>query len=248
MKGVWGKVAKWLVGIVGAAALALVTYMVEHGELPAWLSRTLNNFSAVLTITTPWAVWELLLPILIIGGVSVYLLLTEAGKIQSRDDQIAKLSKSYQSLNVKLESESRNCVSLQGECESLAEANARLEASNKELLVLNAELNRKLGVASQVDMTHELNSSLLNEEQVSVFEFVGERADAGQKVTKLTVVRDLRVSLLTAEDILDKLCDLRFIKKVGGQWDAEWYVLTKAGRSCFLERRKGPVKPPTRHG
>ncbi|MCY1558166.1 hypothetical protein D9M68_950770 [compost metagenome] len=88
----------------------------------------------------------------------------------------------------------------------------------------------------------------MNEEQISVFEFVGERADLGQKVTKLTVVRDLRVSLLTAEDILDKLCDLRFIKKVGGQWDAEWYVLTKAGRSCYLGRRKGGLKPPTRHG
>ncbi|MNN65648.1 hypothetical protein D3C81_1811680 [compost metagenome] len=106
MKGVWGKVAKWLVGIVGAAALALVGYMVEHGELPAWLSRTLNSVSAVLTITTPWAVWELLLPILVIGGVSVYLLLIEAGKIQSRDDQIAKLSHNHQSLTIKLESES----------------------------------------------------------------------------------------------------------------------------------------------
>ncbi|MDH0640381.1 hypothetical protein N5D52_26000 [Pseudomonas sp. GD03860] len=249
MKGMWGTVAKGLLGVVGAAAVALVSYMVEHGELPAWLSRTLNGVVSFLTATGPWAAWELLLPILIIGSVSVRLLLIEAAKIKARDDHISVLTHNLQSVSSRLQDLDKMYFSLKAEYGDLAKSHSDLEQSNKDLMELSSALDRKIKASGQDPRPNELYTTSLNEEQLSVFEFIGGQMDSGKKVTKETVIRELRISLLTAEDILESLCGYGFIKKAGGMFDAEWYSLSAAGRSCYLGfRRKLMLNPPTRQG
>lgn len=249
MKGMWGKTAKCLLAAVGAAGLALVGYVVEHGELPAWLSGLLGFVQNGLTVATPWAVWELLLPILVMGGVSVALLHREAVKIKEQGDQVDALTNELQSVKSHLRGMEKAHSDLKTAHDGVIQSCSTLEASNTELLAANAELKKNASLASQAVKSDKLSASSLNQEQLSVFGFIGGCLDSGRDVYVDTVVRGLRLSLLTAEDILDALCELKFLERYDSIVEPEYFVLTPAGRSCYLElKRSVSIKPATKHG
>ena len=87
----WGKVTKLSLTALGASGLALVSYVVEHGQLPAWLSQALQLIWELLTVTSLWEVWELILPVLIVGFLGIYLVETEVRKIKIQDAEISEL-------------------------------------------------------------------------------------------------------------------------------------------------------------
>nr|WP_314570305.1 hypothetical protein [uncultured Pseudomonas sp.] len=77
MGAIFGKVKNWLIAAVGVAGVTLVAYVVEHGELPEWMSNTFRVIRITLTTRAEWALWEVLLPVFLIGACAVYLLYRE---------------------------------------------------------------------------------------------------------------------------------------------------------------------------
>ena len=86
---------KWLrracIAGLGAAGVSLIGYVMEHGELPQWMSKVFNWVWSAVTATAPWAVWELMIPVLIIGVMAVYFLHTEGQKVFRLEGQITAL-------------------------------------------------------------------------------------------------------------------------------------------------------------
>lgn len=249
MKRLRTRVVGGVLAFAGVIGAALINYFVENGTLPAWLTRGLNWVKDVLTLTTPWAVWELLLPILFIGGVSIILLYIEAEKISKQRDLIDALTNELQSTKSRFKELEKTHNNLKAMHDGIAESHANLELSNSELIVTNAELMNKIASLPKTGKPDKLITSNLNQEQLSVFEFIGNCLDSGRNVYVDTVIRGLRLSLLTTEDILDALCDLKFLDRYDSIVEPENFVLTPAGRSCYLElKRSISIKPATRHG
>ncbi len=249
MKGIWGKTAKCLLAAFGAAGVALVGYVVEHGEFPAWLSELIGLVKGGLTATTSWATWELLLPTFAIGGISIILLIGEAAKIKKQDDHITALTNKLESAKSNLRDTEKSRSELKAIHDELIRSYATLEASCTELHADNERLKNSCSSPLQAARPDKLNASKLNSEQLFVFRFIGERIDSGHEVTVDTVVRELRLSLLTAEDILDTLCELGLIERHDNLFEAESFYPTTGGRSCYLElKRNASIKPATRHG
>ena len=240
--------AKWLLAALGAAGLALVGYVVEHGELPAWVSELLGLVKDSLTATTPWALWELLLPVLVLGGVAAVLLNIEAAKIKEQGDQIDALTDKLNFLKSHLRDMEKAHSKLKTAHDNAIQHRSTLEATNAELLATNEKLTKSSSSASKTVKPDKLNSMNLNQEQLSAFKFIGERLDSGRDVSIDTITKGLRLSLLTAEEILDALCDLKFVERYDNLIDGESFHLTTAGRSCFLElKRNIPIKLATKH-
>ncbi|WP_338920245.1 hypothetical protein V0M98_24405 [Pseudomonas silesiensis] len=249
MNGLRAKVVGGVLAVAGIVGAALINYFVENGALPAWLTSVLGWIKEVLTLTTPWAVWELSLPILVIGGVSVAFTYGETAKIKEQGNQIDALSNELESVKSRFEKMENAHGKLKAVHDGVVELYANLEVSNSELVAVNTELKKSVSSMSQPAKSDKLSVNSLSQEQLSVFEFVGGRLDSGYDVYVDTVVRGLRLSLLTAEDFLDALCDLKFLERYDSLIEAECFVLTPAGRSCFLGlKRSVSIKPVTRHG
>lgn len=76
---------------LGAAGLALVAHLVEHGDVPEWMHRLFGWVWASLTLTSVWALWELLIPIFAIGALAVLFLHREATKIAQLQGHVSNL-------------------------------------------------------------------------------------------------------------------------------------------------------------
>lgn len=114
----WGKVAKGTLAMLGAAGLALITYVVEHGELPDWVSQCFIWTWKLLTLTAPFVLWELILLVLVIGSLAIFFIHSEGVKVIKRDEEIERLMS-------KLEE-------AVGRCQELEASSAELEHNLKE--------------------------------------------------------------------------------------------------------------------
>lgn len=77
MGAIYGKIKNWLIAAIGVAGVTLVAYVVEHGELPDWMSNIVRVIRVTLTTRAEWALWEVLLPVFLVGACAVYLLYRE---------------------------------------------------------------------------------------------------------------------------------------------------------------------------
>lgn len=78
---------------LGAAGLALVAYLVEHGDVPEWMHRLCGWVWDILTLTSVWALWEIFVPIFCIGALAVLFLHQEAIKIAGLQELVSNLYK-----------------------------------------------------------------------------------------------------------------------------------------------------------
>lgn len=256
VKGMWGKVVGGVLATVSVVGAALLNYFVENGALPAWLSKAVAWCIDFATFQVPIPVWGALLLILLVGAGVMWLVYTYERRICEDDSYTDKLTTAYQKLKSHCEALEKSNSELEGanthlasECAKLDTFTSGLVTENAELESANSQLNQKLTEIAQAGKSAKLSVSSLGQEQLSVFEFIGRCLDSGSDVYVDTVVRGLRLSLLTAEDIMDALCDSKFIERYDSLIEAESFLLTTAGRSCYLElKRSMPIKPATRHG
>jgi hypothetical protein len=88
---IFGKVKNWLLASIGVAGVTLVAYVVEHGEVPEWMSNIGRLIWLTLNSRAEWALWEILLPFFSVGASAVYLLYKETVRVyrlQCANDQL----------------------------------------------------------------------------------------------------------------------------------------------------------------
>lgn len=137
MGAVFGKLKNWVLAAAGVAGVTLVAYVVEHGELPEWMTNTAHVIWATLTMRAEWALWEVLLPFFMVGACAIYLLYKETVRsyqLQHSNEQLefraGNLRRREQELIKSLEEHRLKAKS----SESQAEAKEALTA--RQLLVL----------------------------------------------------------------------------------------------------------------
>ena len=81
MGNVLSNLKKIVLGAMGVAGVTVVAYVVEHGDFPEWLRRLFSWVWAFLTLTTEWALWELLMLLILIGTPAIYFLYTAEVRI-----------------------------------------------------------------------------------------------------------------------------------------------------------------------
>lgn len=235
----------WLgvVTVVGTVA----KYTVENSKLPDWLShlvglvsmQVLELVKAVSDVRLPVVVF--LIAVALFAVVGFWVVCYYRKQLSVVTEKVRQL----ESENARLRDVEKT-------------RNDSVNKSNKPRRVLDKSapgykefdqaLQEKMAEMAPFINPVKLDASVLTKEQLSVFEFICDRLDSGLQATKKTVMRDLHISLLTAEDILDNLCDLGFLTKPFIMSGPEWYSLPPAGRSCYLELKKGVTTAPTRHG
>lgn len=86
---------KWLRGVViaglGVAGASFIGYVMEHGELPEWMPKVFNWVWSGVTVPMPWALWQIMIPVSIIGGIAAYFLQSEGQKIIRLEDLITAI-------------------------------------------------------------------------------------------------------------------------------------------------------------
>lgn len=256
MKGLRGKVIAGVMAALGIAVAALITYVVENGVLPAWLLGLVAwciNFALFEVPVPVWAAFSFLF--LLAMGLYIIVRVYEKESSENgaytdkREAEYYKL-KSYCETLKKTNSELKSMnATLAAEHGKLNATNSELISESVELKSVNAQLNHKVSVMLQAEKTEALSVDNLNQEQLSVFDYIGGVLDSGSSVHVSTVMRGLRISVLTAEDILDSLCELKVIERYSSLVEADSFALTPAGRSCYLKRmRNTPLNPGPRHG
>ncbi|SEI69232.1 winged helix DNA-binding protein [Pseudomonas sp. NFACC07-1] len=149
MKGIRGKVIKWSLGTLGAAGVALIAYVVEHGELPVWLSKALSALSGLLHMQAPWALWEILLAVLIpcagLGIVIVILLQKNSVDVDDYNAQLEVL-KTTNAAKIQLEKQYNELTT---EHAKLLASVDTLKLSNSDLLAQNEELKKAVAMVNE---------------------------------------------------------------------------------------------------
>ncbi|WP_447869576.1 hypothetical protein [Pseudomonas putida] len=241
------QVRTWVwVGIVTVLG-TVAKYSIENSKLPDWLSN-LVDLVGLHFLPSVEAVFDVRLPVVVFLIVGVFIAIAGCWIVRYYRGQLSVVNEKL----CQLESENANLRGLESARKD------SVKSSDKPRLVLDrsAPGYKEFDQALQAKMAEmapfihpgKLDASVLTKEQLSVFEFVCDRLDSGLQATKKTVMRELHISLLTAEDILDNLCDQGFLAKPFVVSGPEWYSLPPAGRSCYLELKKGVTTAPTRHG
>jgi predicted transcriptional regulator len=170
---------KWLRGGViaglGAAGVSLIGYVIEHGELPEWMPKAFDWVWSGVTVSAPWALWELMIPVMIIGLSAAYFLHTEGQKVFRLEDRITALQqqlKKVKTENSELLAENNrlklpppsepehppqqslterqyNLLMIIAECENesvITTSSNLLQASRLQKVVMNSTLDDLMGV------------------------------------------------------------------------------------------------------
>jgi len=136
-----GWVITGFAGLAGLIATPIADSLVKDGKLPDWLSPKVDGLLSVLSLTTPWALWELMLIVLGIGGIAIYALYRDSRTIRHQESRIASLS-----------SEVDGCKQ---RCIALDAANAELKLSNVQfkasIVALDQQIRELPQGASEVD-------------------------------------------------------------------------------------------------
>lgn len=148
MKGMWRKVVGGVLATISVVGAALITYFVENGALPAWLSHMLGWLKDVLTLTTPMAVWELILPVLVIVLLGAYFVRSKNRKIKERDATISELHSELTQLEtLRVELENSN-IELRRQAEFPVPAQPILSSDQHQMLSLIADFENGGAVAT----------------------------------------------------------------------------------------------------
>lgn len=163
MKGLRKTIIGASVAAVGSVGAALVSYVVEHGELPAWSSGALNWLSSLMLIQAPWALWEILAtfltPCVAFGVLVYYLSHSHSALVDEFNEQNDALTDAHANRS-RLEKEH---AQLKIAHAKLVESVKLLEASNSHLVTQNSELKGAAALAIESENKRlEINDTCLN--------------------------------------------------------------------------------------
>ncbi|VVN47548.1 hypothetical protein [Pseudomonas fluorescens] len=191
MKGLQKKIIGGTIAAIGLVGAGLINYVVEHGELPAWLSAALSWLSSLMLTQAPWAFWEILIilltPCAILGVLIVMLLRKNSVDV---DD--------YNAQNNMLVATDAAKSRLEKQHKELKSDHAKLLASVEALTLSNSDL-----VAQ--------NEKLKNE--VAAFAIAAEPERVDIDITCLNVLK--AIAALTERDLRAELDNIESIVRLG---------------------------------
>ncbi|MDR9864641.1 MULTISPECIES: hypothetical protein [Pseudomonas] len=230
MNGIWRRITKWSLGILGAAGLALIAYVVEHGELPTWLSTILNTISVFMRLEAPLAFWQTLLifltPCVFFGGMVAYLLYRNSTDINDFNAQCDILDATDAAMN-KLEQRYKY---LKSEHANLLASVHLLTSSNSELLAQNEELKNSVAMmASDTPEKMEVNGIYL-----LVLKAIASLTERDLRVDLDNIEAVVRLGKIQTHAALDVLKENGLISASANVRGTR-YRFTAQGRVCYLE-------------
>ncbi|VVP63711.1 hypothetical protein PS907_00597 [Pseudomonas fluorescens] len=211
----------WVItGILGVGGLILTPMadsLVKEGKLPDWLAPKVDGFLRFFLLTTPWALWELMLIVLFIGGVAIFVVHRDSRTIALQANRIASLS-----------SELKHRIQ---RCALLETANADLEASASNLKQSNTALEQQLSALSPAYKDGELSAVVFD-----MLAAVAMFADKDIRATLLTISSVMAIGNVEAHAAIDVLMERKFLARGGGV-RGEYFQLTPAGRAYYLKHK-----------
>lgn len=201
---------------LGAAGLALVAYLVEHGDVPEWMRKVFSGIWALLTgisgwiwnlltATSEWALWEILVPIFAVGALAILFLYQEATKIARLHSHISLLSK-------------------------------KLEKSKERERELNAQLDSDI-LKTKDGSLSETVSHPLTEQQFGLLLRIANTHSAGAIVTRQGLQSATQLSDKSLSQALNALKESDHIIQMMSASGAS-YLLSPVGRKLVLSYLK----------
>ncbi len=223
MKGLRRKIVGGLLAATGVIAVALTNYFVEHGDLPAWLSKIVAWCIEFGTFAVPipfWAVFTAMVSFIVSLIGITYMYERQVGKSFS---YTAELESAYRELRSK--------------CGGLEKSRTELEAAYVALQESNAQLTREVGAKPQSEGQAEDALPALAFRLLST---IAEFIDADIKPTLRTLRTTLNVGNVEAQGSIDILLEYKLLGLVI-TGDGLAYEFTPKGRAFYLRHRSSGV-------
>lgn len=232
LKGLRATIIGGAIAVVGAVGVALINYVVEHGELPPWSSGALSWLTSLMLIQTPWAFWEILATFLapcIIFGLLVYYLW----------HSYSVLADEFNEQNDVLTNARANMNRLDKEHSQLKITHAKLlasvellEVTNSDLVTQNSELREAAALAIQPDSRQiEINETCLN-----VLKAIAALTERDLRADLDNVDSIVKLGKIQTHAALDVLKESDLISMSGNVRGIR-YRLTAQGRAYYLEHK-----------
>lgn len=233
MKGIWGRVTKWSVGTLGAAGLALIAYVVEHGELPTWLSTALSGLSSFLRTEVPWAFWETLMifltPCAIFGVLIVILWQKNSVDVDDYNAQNDILVATDAAKN-RLEKQHKE---LKSDHAKLLASVEMLTLSNSDLMEQNEELQKKVATMAASTESKDIG---VDDSSLAVLNAIATLTERDIRVELDNIESLVRLGKIKTHAALDVLKESGLVSATGNVRGIR-YRLTAQGRVYYLEHK-----------
>ncbi|MDQ0739690.1 hypothetical protein [Pseudomonas sp. W4I3] len=230
LKGLRATIIGCAIAVVGAVGVALINYVVEHGELPPWSSGALSWLSSLMLIQTPWAFWEILAtfltPCLVFGFLVYYLWRSHSVLVDEFNEQNDVLVDARTCKN-RLDKEHSQLKIAHAELLASVEL---LEVANSDLVTQNSELREAAALAIQPDNKQiEINETCLN-----VLKAIAALTERDLRADLDNVDSIVKLGKIQTHAALDVLTERQLIS-MSGNIGGIRYRLTAQGRVYYLE-------------
>lgn len=223
MKGLRRKIVGGVLAATGAVALALTNYFVEHGELPAWLSKIVVWFIEFGAFAVPIPVWAVFTGLIIFAMSLIGITYMYERQTRQNFSYTDELETAYRELKSK--------------CGGLEKSRAELEASYAALKESNAQLTQEVGAKPQ---SEEQAEDVLPALAFRLLSAIAEYADADINPTLRLLRTTLNVGNVEAQGSIDILVEHKLLGLViTGNGLA--YDFTPKGRAFYLNHRSSGV-------
>jgi predicted transcriptional regulator len=215
LKGLRATIIGGSVAAVGSVGAALVNYVVEHGELPAWSSGAFSWLSSLMLIQAPWALWEILAtfltPCLAFGVLVYYLSHSHSALVDEFNERNDKL-RLVEITKRRLE---KDCI--------------ELKSANAELL----DENNILKGQSQSIPAEQPAQAALTDRHISILLVLAECENASIITTTENLYERSNLQKVALISTLDDLRDFGYILRISMDIGKK-YQLTASGRRLVL--------------
>ncbi|WPN61725.1 hypothetical protein QMK47_19505 [Pseudomonas sp. P9_35] len=182
--------------------MALIAYVVEHGDLPTWISSALSGLSSFLRAEVPWAFWEILIafltPCAILGALIVMLLRKNSVDVDDYNTQNDMLIATDAAKN-QLEKQHKKLTSDHAKLLTSVEA---LTLSNSDLVAQNEELKKE---AAGIAISTESKNINIDRTSLSVLNAIATLTERDVKVELDNIESLVRIGKIQSHASLDVL-------------------------------------------
>ncbi|QDV97108.1 hypothetical protein FFH90_023530 [Pseudomonas sp. ATCC 43928] len=213
--------------------MALIAYVVEHGELPTWLSTALSGLSSFLRTEVPWAFWETLVifltPCAIFGALIVMLLRKNFVDVDDYNAQNDTLVATDAAKN-RLE---KQHIELKSNHAKLLASVEMLTLSNSDLVEQNEDLKKQVATMAVSTESKEID---VDDTSLAVLNAIATLTERDIRVELDNIESLVRLGKIKTQAALDVLIESGLVSATGNVRGIR-YRLTAQGRVYYLEHK-----------